>query len=295
MKGAERGFLLLTSQLGDPARRPLTAPQLRTLADRAWQLDLRDPERPLTVQDLQGLGYGPEMARRIVDLLSAEELLEHYLLRARRQECYPLTRVSDGYPMAVRRALGPDSPGVLWAKGDLNLLNSPAVALVGSREIAQSNREFAREAGRQAALQGFALVSGNARGADRIAQEACLAHGGRVIIVAADALTDHHPQEGVLVLSEEDFDQGFSTQRALRRNRVIHALGSLTLVAQCGLAAGGTWNGTVKNLRWGYSPVFCFADGSKAVEKLEELGAMGISLTDLEDFFQLLPPISPII
>ena len=30
----ERGFLLLTSHLGDPQRRPLTTAQLRTLADR---------------------------------------------------------------------------------------------------------------------------------------------------------------------------------------------------------------------------------------------------------------------
>ncbi len=295
MRATERGFLLLTSQLGNPQRKPLTPPQLRTLADRSWQLDTRQADRDLTLSDLCGLGYGEPMARRILSLLADGELLQRYLHRAARAGCVPLTRVSEGYPLAVRKRLGLDSPGVLWAKGDLSLLDTPMIALVGSRDIRQDNREFAREAGRQAARQGYTLVSGNARGADRTAQESCLENGGRVIIVAADALTEYNPGERMLVLSEEDFDLGFSSARALRRNRVIHALGQLTLVAQCGLGSGGTWQGTVNNLRFGYSPVFCFRDGSDAAAHLEQLGAQLTDTTQLRDLSQLSPVIAPLI
>ena len=82
MRSAERGFLLLSSSLGDPARRPLTTSQLRVLADRSWHLDASVPERDIRPEDLIDLGYGRAMAQRIVSLLSQEDVLEHYLKAA---------------------------------------------------------------------------------------------------------------------------------------------------------------------------------------------------------------------
>ena len=175
--------------------------------------------------------------------------------------------------MRMRRALGLDSPGILWAKGDLSLLEKPAIALVGSRELMQNNRDFAAEAGRQAALQGFVLISGNARGADRTAQESCLRAGGQVISVVADELAKQPAGEGILYLSEDSYDLEFTAQRAISRNRVIHTMADRVFVTQCGLKTGGTWDGTVKNLRFGWSKVFCFDDGSKSMKLLEEMGA----------------------
>ena len=110
----------------------------------------------------------------------------------------PITRVSDGYPLLLRKRLGLDSPGSLWIKGDASLLSQPAVSLVGSRDLNEPNREFAREVGRQAALQGYVLISGNARGADRTAQESCLNAGGRVISVVADELNKHPERENLI-------------------------------------------------------------------------------------------------
>ena len=287
MKAGERGFLLLSSNLGNPERKPLTTAQLRVLADRAWQMELPASERELEVQDLLALGYNRDMAARIVALLSEEELLEHYLRIAGRSGCIPLTRVSEGYPLAIRKRLGLDSPGVLWAKGDLQLLCNPKVALVGSRDLQHANREFAREVGRQAAVQGYTLVSGNARGADRTAQEACLQAGGSVIVVVADELAKQPALDRVLYLSEEDYDLPFTAQRAISRNRVIHSLGEMTFVAQCSYQTGGTWDGTVKNLRFGWSPVFCFSDGSPAVLQLNQMGAETVFLKDLAQMKQL--------
>lgn len=273
MTGAERGFLLLGSQLGNPERKPLTTAQLRTLAARARQTDRPIEDRDLELRDLAALGYGPDAARRILALLSEEELLGDYLRRSRNAGCIALTWVSEGYPSVLRDRLGVESPAVLWVRGDISILQGPKIALVGSRDIRRENKAFAEEAGRQAALQGYTLVSGNARGADRIAQRSCLQHGGKVISVVADQLERQQVHERVLYVSEEDFDAAFSSQRALSRNRVIHALADKVLVAQSSLATGGTWGGTVKNLRSGWSPVFCFRDGSEAAIQLEQLGA----------------------
>ena len=287
MTGPERGFLLLSSQLGNPQRRPLSSAGLRKLAQRVRAGDRKGEDRALCEADIVSLGYDRTMAQRILSLLDEEMLLACYLDSAKRAGCTPLTRISAAYPSQLRQRLGDDAPGVLWAKGDLEILKMPKIALVGSRDIYEKNKAFAAEVGLQAAKQGFALVSGNTRGADTIAQRACLDHDGCVISVVADAVTAHRNRGSVLYLSEEDFDIPFSAQRALSRNRVIHALAEKTFVAQCSCGAGGTWDGTVKNLKGGWSPVFCFDDGSAASKQLEQMGAQCITATDLAELSAL--------
>ncbi len=240
-------------------------------------------DRALSGSDLISLGYGEEMAAHILSLLEQEDVLEHYLNRGMRAGCSPVSRVSDNYPQELRQKLGLESPGCLWAKGDLALLERPKIALVGSRDISALGGRFAREVGIQAARQGYVLVSGNARGADRMAQNACLENGGSVICVIADGLKGKISNDRILYLSETGFDEPFSPQRAISRNRVIHALAEKTFVAQCGYQTGGTWDGTVKNLRHAWSAVFCNDDGSCAMTELQQMGAVPVSLGDLSD------------
>ena len=283
MDGREAGFLLLTSRLGNPDRKVLTASQLRILSQRMGQIDRPGEDRDLEAGDLVALGYSREMAGRILSLLEETELLRHALRRAERLGCIAVSRVNPGYPQVLKDRFGPDAPGCLWAKGDLSLLDTPMVALVGCRDIRPENKAFAAEVGRQAALQGYTLVSGNARGADRTAQTACLKAGGRVVSVVADSLAEKTLQNRVLYISEEDFEAEFSAQRALSRNRVIHALGAKTFVAQVNAGYGGTWDGTVKNLRQGFSPVFCFDDASEGAVQLSQMGAALIGMQDLDN------------
>lgn len=283
MTSREMGFLLLSSSLGDPMRRPLTVAQLRTLAKRVTQAEKPAGDRELAVEDLVKLGYDRPGAARIVNLLSQTQQLSWYVTKGKQKGCVPVTRVSEAYPGRLRRKLGLDAPGCLWAKGDMGFLEEKSISLVGSRELKGDNREFARQAGIQAARQGFVLVSGNARGADRTAQEACLAHGGKVICVVADCLAEHPAKENVLYLSEEGFDLPFSAARALSRNRIIHSLSERTLVAQCTYGKGGTWDGTLRNLQKDLSRVFCFGDESAAVRELCQRGAERIETAQLQN------------
>ncbi len=287
LTGAERGFLLLTSHLGDPGRKPLTSRQFWELMERAQTTRPRVLSRDLDMDDLRAVGYGIDQARHIVHLLEEEDVLDWYVSRAKNVGLIPITRASGNYPTILRQRLGKDSPGCLWASGDDTLLNTKAIALVGSRELLEDNRAFAEEVGRQAALQGLTLVSGNARGADRAAQDACLEAGGRVISVVSDSLIRQSARDRVLYLSELDYDAEFSAQRALSRNRVIHCLGYKTFVAQSTLRSGGTWDGTEKNLRIGWSDVYCFADGSPSAAELCRRGAIPIDIGALSDFTAL--------
>lgn len=241
-------------------------------------------DRELNVHDLVKLGYGRDMAEQIILLLSQEDVLEHYIRKGQRMGCSPITRVSENYPRLLRYRLGLDSPGCLWVRGEVSLLNSPSVSLVGSRDLAEPNRRFAEAVGIHAARQGLTLVSGNARGADQAAQNACLNAGGCVISIVADELLKHSAHERILYVSEDGFDDPFTAQRAIRRNRCIHALGRMVFVAQATLNKGGTWDGTVKNLHNGWSSVACFRDGSEASCQLEQRGAFLVDTEDLKDF-----------
>lgn len=266
---------------------PLTTAQLRTLAQRIPLLQSSSDDSRLTIAHLASIGIGEPLAGRILRLLEDTPQLEAYLARAKKAGCIPVTRTNEDYPLILRKRLGLDAPGCLWLKGDPQILKMPAVALVGSRELRNANRDFAREVGMQAAKQGYVLVSGNARGADIVAQNACLEAGGQVICVVADALCEHTERKNILFLSEEDYDEPFSALRALRRNRVIHCLGEITFAAQCTLEKGGTWDGSVRNLKNLWSPLYCFDDGSQAMQELECMGASLVETPDLSDFPKL--------
>lgn len=290
MTPREEGFLLLTSFLGDPERKPLTLAQLRTLTLRARAMEKPQQERELSADDLIAIGCDRKLAERIAGLLSQSAQLQWYLGKGMCMGCRPITRISGDYPGCLHRILGPEAPGVLWLKGDETLLQTPAVSLVGSRELHPENRRFAQEVGKQAALQGYTLISGNARGADRTAQEACLEHGGKVISIVADRLEEHPLQANILYVSEEGYDLDFSSHRALQRNRLIHAWGEKVFVAQCRLEKGGTWNGTQLNLRKNWRPVFCCDDGTPAATELQQRGATLIKADALSDIPTLQNP-----
>ena len=122
MNAREAGFLLLSSTLGDPRRRPLTTAQLRNLAMRVSAMERPKGNRELTAEDLMALGYAPDMAEHIWKLLEDSQPLQYYMTKAKQADCVPVTRVSPEYPVHLRNRLGLDSPGVLWAKGDLSIL-----------------------------------------------------------------------------------------------------------------------------------------------------------------------------
>ena len=276
----EEGVLLLCSTLGMQNPRPLSAAAFRRLSLRAAAMGMgeRDTVSELKQQDLERLGYTAAESSRILALLNRRAALERYLRAAEAAGIYPLTRLSALYPAGLRRQLGLYCPPVLFCRGDLQLLEGPCVSLVGARDLHEPGCSFARRVGRLAAEEGMTLVSGGARGADTEAQNACLAAGGRVAVFAAGSLLEFPAAAAdcLLLLSEAGFDEAFSAERALRRNRFIHAAGRLTLAAQTDYGRGGTWSGCTENLKHGWSPVFVCDDGSAGARGLVDRGATAV-------------------
>ena len=263
----------------------LSLAQARELSRRARAAGIgeEDPFRDVTVKDVRRLGYSEYEAGHIVSLLGRERQLDGYLLAAEKADVAVITRLDTRFPQRLREQLGARCPAALFCRGDLRLLQRPCISVVGSRHLAQPGAQFAAQAGCLAAKEGFTLCSGDAMGADRTAQEACLSNGGSVLIFPATELVYCPIRKNTLYAAEGGFELGFSAQRALGRNRFIHAMGEKTLVAQTGFGKGGTWSGSLDNLQHEYSPLFVFDDGSEGARALCARGATPVqALTSLQ-------------
>ena len=74
-----------------------------------------------------------------------------------------------------------DPPVLLYVRGDVQLLNSPTISIVGTRKPTLYGTQMAERLGRDLAARGLVIVSGMARGIDAIGHQGALAAKGRAI------------------------------------------------------------------------------------------------------------------
>jgi DNA processing protein len=176
-----------------------------------------------------GIGAG-ERALEEIERLGARALLAH----------------DPGYPAVLREI--PDAPPVLFALGDLALLERPAVAIVGSRDHSDYGGEVARALAWGAASSGLVVVSGMARGLDAVAHAAALDAGGGTIGVLGNGLGVIYPSanrrlyqrvaERGLLLTEFPPGERPTAGSFPRRNRLISGLARVTVVVEAAEGSG---------------------------------------------------------
>jgi DNA processing protein len=142
-------------------------------------------------------------------------------------------------------------PEVLYARGDLALLEQRLVAIIGSRTPTTYGSRVAYQAAQAAARAGLVVVSGMARGLDTRAHRGALDAGGKTIAVLGSGVDVPYPKANRdlyadvlasgLLLSEEEPGADPRPGSFPRRNRLISGLAECLLVVE-GKAAGGTSN-----------------------------------------------------
>jgi predicted Rossmann fold nucleotide-binding protein DprA/Smf involved in DNA uptake len=100
------------------------------------------------------------------------------------------TRAESTYPERLKLVLKKFAPPVLHYSGNLALLASKAVAIVGSRDIDEAAVDFTCKLASKAVDSGMHVVSGGAKGVDTLSQETALKAGGKVISVLSDGLSN---------------------------------------------------------------------------------------------------------
>jgi DNA processing protein len=150
------------------------------------------------------------------------------------------------FPPAL--TLIPEPPPVVFAVGNLGLLQRPAVAIVGSRDHSAYGADVCRTVAREAAWAGIVVVSGMARGLDAVAHGAALDERGDTIGVLGNGLGVVYPTanrvlyervaEHGLLLSEFPPGERPHAGSFPRRNRLISGLARVTVVIEAAVGSG---------------------------------------------------------
>jgi len=171
-----------------------------------------------------------------------------------------LTVLDDSYPKLLKSSFeGKQVPPVLFYAGDLRILKRQAIAIIGSRNAGDESLAFTRAVASYLAERGANVISGNARGVDRVAYEGATSTEGYTTVVLPHgirklsgvqwrALLSKIEAGKVLVLSQFHPDAQWVVSRAMERNKVVTGLAQIVIVAESDIQ-GGTWAGAVGALQ----------------------------------------------
>jgi DNA processing protein len=284
-------ILLLTAPLiaGRSKRSPdlLKPSEYKKLALHLRELggqpaDLLAPDAAQLLGDCDRLIDKARMER----LLARGFLLSQAVERWQTRAIWVISRADREYPQRLKTRLKEDSPALLYGCGELGIVGTGGLAVIGSRHVDDALVQYTQEIGDLTARAGRALVSGGARGIDQAAMRGALEAGGRVTGVLADSLErtsmnrEHRNllMEGQLVLiSPYDPSAGFNVGHAMQRNKLIYALADAALAVSADLNKGGTWAGAVEQLeKLHLVPVYVRSTGaeSRGLDGLKEKGAL---------------------
>ncbi len=155
-------------------------------------------------------------------------------------------RKDNAYPELLKQI--PDPPVLLYARGDLNLLRKPQIAIVGSRRCTPGGAQNAFDLAAQCAASGLVVTSGMALGIDAAAHSGALQVGGGTIAVMGTGLDKIYPHKNRklaeqiidqgLILSEFPFGTVARPANFPQRNRIISGLAIATLVIEATQRSG---------------------------------------------------------
>lgn len=170
-----------------------------------------------------------------------------------------------------------DKLQLLYYDGQINLLKSKCIAIVGSRKASEKGRNLATEISKGLVKAGFTIVSGLAEGIDVTAHEAAINNGGKTIGVLGTPiyyrnryrkkLMDQMAEEQLL-LSQIPvlyyYRSGFGRRKGffLERNATISALSIGTVVIEAEDISGSlsTARHASRQGKQIYIPSHCFED-----------------------------------
>ncbi|MGR3717966.1 MAG: DNA-processing protein DprA [Thermohalobaculum sp.] len=149
-----------------------------------------------------------------------------------------------GYPPLLAEI--DDPPPVLWAVGRAEILQRPAIAIVGARNASALGLRTARNLSRSLGEAGQVIVSGLARGVDAAAHEAAMETGTVAVMAGGvdriyppehDRLAARIGETGALI-SECPMGMEPTSRHFPRRNRLISGLARGVVLIEAAVRSG---------------------------------------------------------
>ena len=176
------------------------------------------------------------------DLGGAKKLIA----RLEKEHISFITRNDEEYPESLNGLYEP--PPVLYYKGDISLLKSECITIVGSRRATRYGVEAAQYFAEGLAKKGVTIVSGLAVGIDAAAHRAALDCKGKTIAVTACGLDRVYPAENAELMDKiaasglliTEYPPGTAPMafRFPERNRIMAAISKGVLITEAGKGSG---------------------------------------------------------
>ncbi len=194
-----------------------------------------------------------------------------------------------------------ECPLVLYFRGDVKLLQQPAIAIVGSRRCSVYGRQVTEKLSRQIASFGLVVTSGLARGVDSCAHLGALEVGGRTVAVLGSGVDVVYPKENAklydrilqagCIVSEFPCGTFPGPQNFPIRNRIISGLSYGTLLTEAAEYSGSLITARLtleQNRQLWAVPGNITSPGSYGPNYLIKQGARVV--LDAQDILDELPP-----
>lgn len=186
-------------------------------------------------------------------------------------------RVLDRYPikkydtsgLSRGKGIGKDLPKCLYYRGDITLLESDVVAVIGTREISERGRAITRNVAGALCRRGKTILNGLALGCDAEALRETLACGGKGIAVMPCGLDEIYPktnrklaeellEKGGCLVSEYPAGMHPRKETFVERDRLQAMFSGLVIVIES-KQGSGTWH-TVEYARRYQRLVACYME-----------------------------------
>jgi DNA processing protein len=227
-------WLALALTDGLPARRALEIATALGGPERVLDADLRVLRAANVADDV------------VASLRDARNRAARERDAARRDAVEVVTLADDGYPARLRTIADP--PLALFVRGTLDVEETPAVAIVGSRRAGEYGRGVAADLARGLGQAGVQVVSGLAAGVDGAAHRGALEAGGRTVAVMATGIDRVYPSWHAALAREiaahgalvTEFRRGTPPLQFHfpQRNRIISGLTVGTVVVEAAERSG---------------------------------------------------------
>ena len=155
------------------------------------------------------------------------------------------------YPDILKESTNP--PVILYCKGNIDLLNSKCIAVIGTRKNSPIGERIATKTVEFLVQKDFTIVSGLAKGIDTIAHDTALSNHGKTIAILP-LIDNIYPEENKelvdrildsngLLISEEKPKTKFFSGQLVKRDRIQSGISKAVFIIETS-AEGGSMHAT---------------------------------------------------
>lgn len=153
------------------------------------------------------------------------------------------------YPITLKNINNP--PKQLYCEGNIELLKSLSVAVIGSRVCTDYGKEQAKIFVKELVKNNICIVSGMAKGIDSVSHQTAIKEGGKTIAVLGSGFLHIYPEENInlyhtilqtggLVITEYEPNIRPENKNFPERNRIVSGLSQAVLVVEAVHRSGTT-------------------------------------------------------